>query len=221
MQHALTSVDDFLRGAGDFPPGRADRRALRTIVAFLLIAGPIYGLAMGSFACDSPQRLLQSLFAAMKMPLLLFATTALCLPAFFVLNTLLGLRGDFAAALKAVLSAQATLSIALASLAPLTLVWYRSVDSYRAALLFNAAMFAIAAVAGHLKMQREYRALIARDPAHRFALRGWMATYAVVGVQMGWTLRPFIGDPEAPVRFFRDEPFSNAYIVVLELLLGR
>jgi hypothetical protein len=50
-------------------------------------------------------------------------------------------------------------------------------------------------------------------------LLAWAALYIFVGIQMGWMLRPFIGDPAAPVGFFRPEPFSNAYEVVARLLI--
>jgi hypothetical protein len=33
-------------------------------------------------------------------------------------------------------------------------------------------------------------------------------------------LRPFIGDPTSPVQFFRQEAWSNAYVVVFKLFTG-
>ena len=48
----------------------------------------------------------------------------------------------------------------------------------------------------------------------------WVGLYAFVGMQMGWMLRPFIGDPGLPVAFFRQEPFSNAYVVIARLIFG-
>src|SRR5262245_3618397 len=76
-------------------PMRIDR-AWWVYAAVIAAAGPLYGTLMGSFAFRSADRLLMVLFAAVKMPLLIFATTAVCLPAFFVLNTVLGLRADLA-----------------------------------------------------------------------------------------------------------------------------
>jgi hypothetical protein len=67
-------------------------------------------------------------------------------------------------------------------------------------------------------MRRAYTPLIARNPLHRRTLVLWTILYAFVGIQMGWTLRPFIGNPGTFPTFFRDEPFTNAYIVVLRLL---
>ena len=52
-------------------------------------------------------------------------------------------------------------------------------------------------------------------------LYAWLVLYAFVGIQMGWMLRPFIGAPDMATGFFRSEPFSNAYIVVLRLIFGR
>lgn len=36
--------------------------------------------------------------------------------------------------------------------------------------------------------------------------------------QMGWVLRPFIGNPTLPVTFFRAEQWGNAYVEVLETI---
>jgi hypothetical protein len=35
---------------------------------------------------------------------------------------------------------------------------------------------------------------------------------------MGWTLRPFVGAPYLPVRFFRGGEFENAYVIVARML---
>jgi hypothetical protein len=35
---------------------------------------------------------------------------------------------------------------------------------------------------------------------------------------MGYVLRPFIGDPNRPVSFFRDEAWGNAYVTVAKLI---
>lgn len=142
------------------------------------------------------------------------------LPSFWVLNRLLGLGDDFGKVLRALVATQATLTIVLASLAPLTLLYYCSADNYQGAILFNAMMFATAAVAAQWRLSRYYRPLIAENSRHRAMLFLWLLLYGFVGIQMGWTLRPFIGDPVQPVQFFRAEPFSNAYVVVLRLVWG-
>src|SRR5262249_30957609 len=42
----------------------------------------------------------------------------------------------------------------------------------------------------------------ARETTRR-VFKVWLAIFAVVGAQMGWVLRPFIGDPRIPFTFFR------------------
>ena len=218
MSAALSHADQFLRGAGPFDPAARAERPWWWLPVMVLAFAPLYGVMMGSFQFNSAERILQVIYSGSKVPLLLFATSVICLPGFFVLNTILGLRDDFRESLQAILAGQAGLSLTLAALGPLTRFWYFSTVSYRAALLFNAAMFAIATIAGHMVMLRYYRTLIRRHRHHRIALFAWIGLYAFVGIQMGWTLRPFIGSPDLAVSFFRDEPFSNAYIVVARLL---
>lgn len=97
-------------------------------------------------------------------------------------------------------------------------MWYASDVTYRAALLFNAGVFVAATLAGPFALRRAYRPLIAPDRRHRRTQATWPILYAVVGIQMGRMLRPFVGDPALPVGFFRPEPFSNAYVVVARLI---
>ena len=56
----------------------------------------------------------------------------------------------------------------------------------------------------------------------RRIFRIWIAIYAVVGAQMGWVLRPFIGDPRLPFALFRPRT-SNFFEAILRALheIGR
>ena len=49
----------------------------------------------GPTAASAAERMWQVVYSAVKVPFLLFTTFFLSLPSFFVINTLLGLRGDF------------------------------------------------------------------------------------------------------------------------------
>jgi hypothetical protein len=199
----LRQVDDVLRG-----------RAASYPWSFVVLCGLLYGGVMGAFG----GRPLQAVYSALKVPLLLLATLALSLPSYFVANTLLGLRSDFARALRAIVTSQAVLTIVLAALAPLTIFWYASSTHYRAAILFNATMFAVASVASQVALARAYRPLIAQSPKHQWLVRAWIVIFAFVGIQMGWRLRPFVGSPEQPVRFFRGGELENAYVIVARMI---
>lgn len=199
--------------------GRASLRLQRrTLLTLLVLCGAMYGAIMGSYGGLAGDRSLQVLISATKVPLLLLATFALALPSFFVLNTSLGVRSDFGAVLRALVGAQAGLTIVLAALAPYTAFWYASFTGYRSAILFNGVMFAVASLAGQWQLRRAYRPLITGNPRHRLLLRSWLALYVFVGIQMAWVLRPFIGDPNAPAQFFRSGAWGNAYVVVARLI---
>jgi hypothetical protein len=217
MPAFLTTTDHLLRGTVPAEAPGLSRPAI--LILFIFICGIAYGGIMGSFGGVTGDRLLQVLYSGLKVPMLLLVTFAISLPSFFVLNTLLGVRSDFADALRALISAQAVLTLVLLSLGPFTIFWYASSDHYRAAILFNGLMFAIASFGAQLVLRRSYAGLIARNPRHRALLASWLIIYTFVGIQMGWVLRPFIGDPELPTRFFREDGWrGNAYLIILEMI---
>ncbi len=217
MSGLLVQIDDILRRRGPLllhPTRSALLRLILCVVAF----GTFYGAIMGGFGGIQGERLWQIFNSALKVPLLLLGTSLIAWPSFFVLNTLVGLRRDFARATTALMAAQAGLAVVLASLAPLTVVWYASSADYAAALRFNGLMFAIASFAGQGLLRGHYRLLIQRNSKHRWMLGTWLVIYIFVGIQMAWILRPFVGDPGAPIEFFRRESWGNAYVVVARLI---
>ena len=221
-------VDDLLRGRLVPAPapapapglGVAERRpiGLPHMLTFIVLFGLAYGAVMGTFAGVSGERLLQVVYSAVKVPLLLLVTFVLSLPNFYVLNTLFGVGADFGQALRALLATQAALTVILAAFAPFTALWYASSSDYRMAILFNALMFGLASVGAQVLLRRLYRPLIERDARHRVLLRIWLVVYAFVGVQLGWLLRPFVGDPRMPTRFLREGMWDNAYVVVARMI---
>ena len=209
----LTDIDALLRAEGRYAPGRAEY-PWRRLVTLLLAGGFLYGLVMGSYGA----RAVQAFYSGLKVPLLIGASTLIALPSFFVINTLLGLRDDFAPALRAVLTAQGTVAVCLAGATTLVAFVYASGVSYSAAILFNGACFMAAAGAGQLALGRQYRPLIERDARHRWGRAAWLALYVFVAIQMAWTLRPFVGDPSLGTRFIRSSELGNAYVEVAGLV---
>jgi len=187
------------------------RSILLQLLLLIVIFGVTYGAIMGTFGGISPDRWLQMLYSAVKLPILLVVTFTICLPSFFVLNTLLGVRDDFGLVMRALIGTQVILAIVLASLAPYTALWYLSFDHYNTAILFNGMMFAIASIVAQVGLRRLYRPLIAANERHRWLFRIWLLMYIFVGVQLAWVLRPYIGDPTLPTEFFRENSWSNAY----------
>lgn len=211
----IAEIDALLRAEGRHAVGRG-RVPIEHLAFLVALAGFLYGCAMGSFSL----RPLQSLYSGLKVPILLAFSTAICIPSFFVLNTLLGLREDFAAALRAVLAAQATVAVALLALAPAVVLVYVSSDSYRFATFANGVFFAIATLAGQRSMNRHYRPLVRANPRHKICRWSWILLFVFVAIQSAWVLRPFIGWPDVQPTFLRAQAWSNAYVIVLRDVLG-
>ena len=203
-------VEAVLRGRATWP---------QTLLA-VGWGGAGYGAVMGAFGGLAPDRVAQVLYSMVKVPVLLGATAALGVPVFFVLNSLLGLRADFRPAARAVLSTQAVVAVVLASLAPYTAVWYLCTAGHPEAIAFNGLLFLLAGAAAQWDLRRRYAALEARDRRHRWGRRAWLVLYGFVGVQMGWVLRPFVGDPGSPPTLFRPGAWGgNAYVAVADVVL--
>ena len=224
---AFQSMDRVLRNQ----PNVDQRGGLpfTTVLGVVVGCGVFYGALMGTYgwvvgARPFVDQSFQMVYSAIKVPLLLLLTTAVSLPSFFVLNTLFGVRDDFDKVIRAIVSVQAGLTIILSSLAPITLFFYfgceNSPRSYHLAILLNALMFGIASVSAQWLLRVYYRPLIRKNPIHRVLLRSWIGVYAFVGVQCGWTMRPFIGNPKVEATFFRENKFGNAYVELWEIVLN-
>lgn len=199
-----------------FQPGTARASPWPHLVGYVVLGGAFYGAVMGTYGGLGGDRPWQVLYTALKVPLLILGTFALTLPVFFVLNSLAGLRADFAAAVQGLLATQACVAILLAALTPYTLLLYVSSDHYHAASFFNSLMFTVASLAGQVLLRRHYRPLIARDRRHRVMVMLWLVLYAFVGIQMCWVLRPFLGWQDVAVTFFRQDTWGNAYVILFQ-----
>jgi hypothetical protein len=209
----LRRADALLRGLPE--PAATATAAWISRLAIVVVFGALYGATMGSYG----ERPLQAAYSALKLPLMLAATFAISLPPFFVANTLFGLRDDFPRVVGALATAQAGLTVILASLAPVTAFAYHACGlDHRPAVLLNGLMFALASLGAQVVLRRSYRELVAARPAHRVMLRAWLGVYVFVGIQMGWVLRPFIGAPGMATQFFREDSWTNAYVVVWNMV---
>ena len=216
----IAHVDAVLRCAAPFELQRTESAARervpwREILAVVVACGLVHGAAIGSFGLRAEQ----ALYSALKLPMLLALSTAFCLPNFYAVNTALGLRDEFAAALRGVLATQATVAAMLTACSPLVLFWYVSSDNYRAAVFANGLAFLVASLAGQVTLSRHYAPLVARNPRHRIARSAWLALYVFVTIQLAWVLRPFIGDPGMHATFLRPHAWSNAYVALFDAYL--
>ncbi len=61
---------------------------------------------------------------------------------------------------------------------------------------------------------RLYRFLLLKSDSRTLAIKvltAWLAGNLLVGAQLSWNLRPFIGSPDKPVQFLRPDPFKGNF----------
>lgn len=192
------------------------RQILRRSLLWSACGAAIFGIALGSYAF-SPAQIVAS---AIKLPLLLLGATALCFPAFFVLQSLLTRRPI------SLLKAAALQSTALTAIA---LIWasfslplfflVATTHHYRLAKLLALVVGTAGGLVGFGRLRKNMIALCDADSAKRLRkpLLLYTLLYGVVGAQLAWVLRPFVGSPSLGFQLFRGQG-GNIFVHTLRML---
>ncbi len=215
------SLGPLLRGEAEVIAGWITRwtagHTLRQVALIATGAGA-FGAAMGSWRAPE-----QAAFAAVKLPLILLATAAGNALLNGLLAPLLGLNLRLREAFAAVLMSFALAAAILGAFSPLMafLVWNlppltpgaaENVTAYSVMLLTLVAVIAFAGVTANVRLLQLLHRLAggARGTAARLLL-AWLAVNLLLGSQLSWILRPFIGSPGLPVEFLRAEAWHGNF----------
>ena len=195
---------------------------LRYAVITIVVLSGLFGLIAGSYSGPA-----QAVSAGIKLPFLFFATFAICFPAFFVVQVLVGSRLRLEQVAVLVFGALALTSVLLAAFVPITAFFLITGANYYFQHLLNiaiagvAGMFGMYALHEGLSLVCEKRGVYPRKALT--IMRAWALLFAFVGIQLAWSLRPFLGDRNQPFRVFGTYQ-GNFYAAVIyavnELLRG-
>jgi hypothetical protein len=165
----------------------------------------------------------QALASALKLPTLFLLTLAICLPTFYLFNLVWGGRLAARQALALLLATITVTSALSVAFAPITLFFMITAQSYPFFVLLNTAVLSLTGGVGLAFLVQGVRFLNRTSEGGRRVnpglLYAWLLLYAFVGTQLGWTLRPFFGDPDRPFILFRQLE-GNFYSGVLDLMLA-
>jgi len=180
----------------------ATRAEWEQLVLVGVVGSAVFGIVTALFGM-SPLQLLSSM---LKLPVLIFATTVVCFPTFFVVQYAfsprpLSLHAAGLLQLKAV--AITALSWAVISL-PLGIL-LASARSYVTAKLLVTAVAAAGGTLGSLFLVRGFysAASTSERTVSRWILILYCFLFGLVGSQLAWNLRPFIGKPDEGFVLFR------------------
>jgi hypothetical protein len=211
----------LLRDRRQFLDEVRSRAKLESKIASLLVASSfffsIYGAIVGSYGGG-----LQIISSAIKLPALYLLTLMICLPTLYFFDILFGSKLGFKQYVTMALTAVAVISVLLFSFAPVILFFLISVREYNFFLLLNVLIMGITGGVGVRLFYKGMRDMVGPEAIEqnlrRRLLQGWVLLYALVGSQLGWTLRPFFGYEGEPFQIFRPEIEGNFYAQVFRLL---
>lgn len=198
----LGSVDQLLRDRSAALERVGAERNLytygRVMLATIAVAGAVFGAALGAYRGG-----IQILFAAIKMPLLLLATAAICAPTLSAFNAALHRPSSIRRDLTLVIASLALGSLVLAAEAPLVLLAISAGVGYHSLVLLTVACCAVAGLCSLSMLTNGVRTV---SPVRvTSAAAALVLVFAMVGAQMAWTLRPWVVRPKTTeVPFVRD-----------------
>jgi hypothetical protein len=178
------------------------RRALLESLVIALSGSMLFGAWTGLYAMT----FVQFLASAIKAPLLLLGTTVVCFPTFFMVQYVLAPR---ALSLRAATLLQAsTVAVIGGTWAVVALpcsLFLANSENYSGAKWLVAMVAAFGGLLGMLWFARGFRN--ATSSATRsggiLLLLPYCLLYGMVGAQLAWSLRPFIGSPSLGFTLFR------------------
>jgi hypothetical protein len=194
-----------------------DAARLALCLGVILAGAGCYGAAMGYWRAP-----LQGAYVALKFPLIILLTAMGNALLNAMLAPLLGLNVAFRQCFLAILMSFTITAAILGSFSPLVafLVWNApamslqarlSDGTYNLILLTHVAVIAFAGVVGNLRLAQLLRELSGSAAVARRVLLAWLAVNLLLGSQLSWILRPFIGAPGLPIEFLRATAFKGNF----------
>lgn len=184
--------------------------------ALVILSGcGLYGVSVGLWR--SP---LQSVYTGIKFPVLIFLTCAGNGLLNGLLGQLMGTGLSFRQTAMVILLSFTLAAIILGAAAPLAFFVLLSAPALESAqrgtghsviLLFHVIVIAYAGVVANHRLLQLLEYLSASRRAALSTLFAWLAGNLLLGAQLSWILRPFIGTPGLPVELLRDHPLRGNF----------
>ncbi|MEA2692126.1 MAG: hypothetical protein QOJ16_1513 [Acidobacteriota bacterium] len=199
----------------DLAAGRKLARLWTGLVLVLIPCAGLYGIVLGGWHGG-----MLTLFVAFKLPLVLLVTSALTMLFNFFVGSLLGLSLRFAQVAVLTFFALAVASLLLASLAPVA--WFFTLSlpepspdargTHNLLYLLHTFFVGACGLAGSAILWRGLVRIRGTAPNLKKAYFAWVLTFALVGGEVAWALRPFVGSVYRPIEFLRADAFQgNVY----------
>ena len=214
-------ISDFkmlLRGEASLIAASLERPELWSFVSYciaIVLGSSVYGATIGLWRGP-----LQSVFTAIKFPLLIFLTCIGNGAVNGMLAQVLASGLSFKQTALAILMSFAVAAMILGAFSPITLfILYNApplasetaIIGHSVMLLAHVFVIAFAGIMANRRLFALLRKMSGHDGTARAVLFSWLAGNLFLGAQLAWNLRPFIGSPNRPVQFLRDDPLRGNF----------
>jgi len=179
----------------------------------LVIFAFLYGFVMGIYNGG-----LQAVTAGFKIPVLFILSMIICFPAFFMVQYILGSKLKFHSMLAIILTGFVLTSAIMLSFSPIVIFFLITSSNYdflkllHVAIIGFAGIFGMRTVVEALKFSCEKKNVYPKIGVKIFQF--WIIILAFVGMQLAWSLRPFIGAKDRPYQLLRKQE-GNFYLAVI------
>ena len=200
-----------------------DPRWLLTCIITIAAGCALYGGVVGLWRAP-----LQAIYTAIKMPLLIFLTCAGNVLLNGLLAQVLGSGLSFRQTSLAILMSFTIAALVLAALSPVAFFIFLNTPPLTSAargtghsltLLCDVIFIAYAGVVANRCLLRLLERRCETPGAARRIFWSWLAGNLLLGAQLSWVLRPFIGTPGLAIEFLRADPLrGNFYEAVFYAL---
>jgi hypothetical protein len=194
-------------------------------VGTILLGAGLFGAAVGWWRAP-----LQAVYTAAKLPTIILLTVLGNALLNGMLAPLLGLNLRFRQSLLAMLLSFTTAAVILGAFSPL--MWFLEWNApplataaasrsttFSCIQLTQAAIIAATGVVANVRLVQLLREWSGSAGAARRVLFAWLAGNLLLGSQLAWILRPFIGSPDLPLEFLRPNAFQgNFYETIFHAL---
>jgi hypothetical protein len=194
------------------------------LILTIVVLGATYGAVLGAW--HGPKL---AAYVAIKIPLMLLVTAAITALFNWIVAALLGVPLRLRQIVGLTLLPLAVTAAVAASLAPVAWLFTHSLPPpseaqrtlHNLLYLTHTILIAAAGLAGTGALRRALLEVCGADAARAFRIRAsWVAVYALVGGEVAWALRPFVGSVYLPVVFLREDALNgNVYEFILTDIL--
>ena len=209
-------ISEIIRGI--YPLSKLKESKIESVFISLIVITItlfIYGFTIGVWR--SP---IQGIYAGIKFPLVVILTSIINGTINGFLGKLYGANLTLIETIKSILVSYVIAGLLLFSLSPVFLFLVLNAPpltetgtnfAYTPILLFHVSAIAIAGVTANLRLVTVVADATSNKTSARKVILAWLLLNLIVGSQLSWNLRPFIGSPNLPVQFIRLNAFDGNF----------